>query len=314
MNFGKLDLNLLVVFNAMMQYRNVTVAGRELGLSQPAMSHALLKMRKAFDDPLFVRVKSGMQPTPKALSMVETVEEVLRRIQSDLLNPAVFDPGSSTRQFRIAMSDVGESFFTATLIRALRRHGQHLRLQVISPTPSVLAQQLESGDVDLAIGNFPDLIGADFYQQALFTSCFVAIAAKDNPHVEGELTMEAFLDASHIDVTTPGRTQEIILRYMAKQKIERKVPLQVSRFLSLLEIVPQSDLIAIVPLEAGELFRSTGGIAVHALPFDSPTFRLRQHWHKRFHDDVAIRWLRNLAHELFKELDASRRSPPKCLS
>ncbi|MCY1260580.1 PCP degradation transcriptional activation protein [compost metagenome] len=308
MNFGKLDLNLLVVFDAMMQYRNVTIAGRELGLSQPAMSHALLKMRKAFDDPLFVRVKSGMQPTPKALAMVETVSDVLRRIQADLLSPAVFDPESSNREFRIAMSDVGESFFTAFLIRALRSHGQHLRLQVFSPTPSVLAQQLESGDVDLAIGNYPDLKGADFYQQGLFTSRFVAIAAKDNPHLQGELTMDKFLAASHIDVTTPGRTQEIILRYMEKEKIVRKVPLQVSRFLSLLEIVPQSDLIAIVPLEAGELFRGTGGVTVHALPFESPTFRLRQHWHKRFHDDAAVRWLRALVYELFKETSVSRKS------
>jgi len=307
LNFGKLDLNLLVVFNAMMQYRNVTVAGRELGLSQPAMSHALLKMRKAFDDPLFVRVKSGMQPTPKALAMVDAVGDVLQRIQMDLLSPVVFDPASSNRKFRIAMSDVGESFFTAPLIRALRSQGQHMRLQVFSPTPSALAQQLESGDVDLAIGNYPDLIGADFYQQALFTSRFVAIAARDNPYLQdSELTMEKFLEAPHIDVTTPGRTQEIILRYMADKKILRQVPLQISRFLSLLEIVPQSDLIAIVPLEAAELFRSAGGVAVHALPFGSPTFRLRQYWHKRFHDDVAIRWLRALVHEQFKDLDVSR--------
>lgn len=303
MNFGKIDLNLLLVFNAMMQHRSVTVAGQELGLSQPAMSHALLKMRKTFNDPLFVRVKSGMQPTPKALAMADTVSDVLQRIRLGLLNPAVFDPTSSTREFRIAMSDVGESFFTGALIRALRNHGQHMRLQVIAPTPSALSQQLESGDIDLAIGNYPDLIGADFYQQALFTSCFAAIAAKDNHELHDGLSMDKFLSMSHIDVTTPGRTQEIILRHMEKQKITRKAPLKISRFLSLLEIVPQSDLISIVPLETAELFRNTGGVAVYPLPFESPTFRLHQHWHKRFHDDVAIRWLRGLVYEIFKDYD-----------
>ncbi|MFT4064074.1 LysR family transcriptional regulator [Paraburkholderia sp.] len=153
-----LDLNLLVVFDAMIRHRNVTVAGRELGLSQPAMSYALLKMRTAFGDPLFVRVKSGMQPTPRALSMVETVRDVLQRIQSDLLIPAIFDPASSNHEFRIAMSEVGESFFTPPLMRALRSHGQQLQLRVFSLTPSALEQQLESGDVDLAVGNYPDLL------------------------------------------------------------------------------------------------------------------------------------------------------------
>ncbi|MFT4064075.1 MAG: LysR substrate-binding domain-containing protein [Paraburkholderia sp.] len=118
--------------------------------------------------------------------------------------------------------------------------------------------------------------------------------------------MTRFLAASHVDVATPGRSQEIILRYMAEKKIVRKVPLQVSRFLSLLEIVSQSDLIVIVPRETGELFLNTRGITVHALPFDSPTFRLRQHWHKRSHDDAAIRWLRALVHGLFRDLDAPR--------
>lgn len=308
MNFARLDLNLLVVFDAMMQHRNVTVAGRELGLSQPAMSHALLKMRKTFEDPLFVRVKSGMQPTPKALSMAEAVSDVLQRIQADLLSPATFDPATADREFHVAMSDVGESYFTGPLIRALRRHGPNLRLQVFSSTPSALTRQLESGEVDLAIGNHPDLIGADFYQQALFTSSFVAIAARNHPELQGKLTMAKFLRASHIDVTTPGRTQEIVLQYMAKNKIVRKVPLQVSRFLSVLEIVQQSEFIAIVPREAGELFRSSGRVTVHALPFESPTFRLRQHWHKRFHDDVAVRWLRTLVHELFNDQHARPRA------
>ncbi|MCP3719172.1 LysR family transcriptional regulator [Paraburkholderia sp. CNPSo 3281] len=310
MDFGNLDLNLLVVFDAMFRHRNVTVAGRELGLSQPAMSYALLKMRAAFDDPLFVRVKSGMQPTPRALAMVDTVRDVLQRIQSGLLSPAMFDPASSNREFRIATSDVGESFFTPPLMRALRSHGQHLQLRVFSLTPSALEQQLESGDVDLAVGYYPDLVGADFYQQGLFTSHFVAIAAKDNRHVKGKLTMTRFLQAPHVDVATPGRSQEIILRHMVEKKIVRNVPLQVSRFLSLLEIVSQSDLIAIVPRETGELFRNARGVAVHALPFDSPTFRLRQHWHKRFHDDAAVRWLRVLVHELFQDLDSPANQQP----
>ena len=302
MDLTKIDLNLLVVFDAVVRHGSVTAAGRELGLSQPAVSYALLKMRKTFEDPLFVRGSAGMQPTPRAMAMLDTVRDVLQRIRVGLLAPTIFDPSRSNREFRIATSDVGESFFVPPIVRALRAHGSHMRLRVCSPTPSILEKQLESGDIDLAIGHYPDLTGADFMQQALFTSHFVAISGPDNPHVKGRLTMARFLKAPHVDVSTPGRSQEIILRYMAEKKIVRTTPLQVSRFLSLLEIVWKSDLIAVVPREVGESFQMARGITVHQLPFDSPTFRLRQHWHKRFHGDSSTRWLREMVRSLFSRV------------
>lgn len=313
MDLDKLDLNLLLVFDAMARHGSVTAAGRELGLSQPAVSYALLKMRRAFGDPLFVRVSAGMQPTSRALAMIDTVRDVLQRIRCDLLAPSVFDPASSTREFRIATSDVGESFFVPPIVHALATKGKQIRLRVFSLTPSELKQQLESGEVDLAVGNYPDLIGADFVQQALFTSYFVVIARKGNPWLKDRLTMSKFLKAPHVDVSTPGRSQEIILRYMAEKKIIRNTPLEVSRFLSLLEIVSLSDLIAIVPREVGESFHKARDIVVHRLPFDSPTFRLRQHWHKRYHDDASVRWLRELVYNLFKDVGGKPIVMPRAL-
>lgn len=301
MDLTKFDLNLLVLFDAMVRHGNVTAAGSELGLSQPATSYALAKMRDAFEDPLFIRTGSRMEPTARALTMVDTVRDVLRRIRSDVLTTSVFDPQSSTKEFRVAMSDVGESFFVPPLVRALKAEGKRLQLSVYSLTPTELEKQLETGAIDLAVGLYPDLLGSDFMQQALFTNHFVAICTPDNPHVKGKLTMARFLQAPQVDVSTPGRSQEVVLRYLEQKKITRNVPLRVSRFLSLLEIVSQSDMIAIVPAEVGESFRRTRGLVVHQLPFDSPRFRLRQHWHKRFHDDGSVRWLRELVHRLFKD-------------
>ncbi|UUX95223.1 LysR family transcriptional regulator [Aquabacterium sp. J223] len=305
MDVRQVDLNLLVFFEAMLRHRSVTAAGRELGMSQPSASYALLRMRNAFEDPLFIRVSSGMEPTPRAIAMQDTVRDVLMRIRTDLLSPASFDPQASSREFRIATSDVGESFFVPRIDGVLRSQGRRLRLRVVSSTPAELEQQLASGEIDLAMGHYPDLVGADFFQQALFTSHFVVIAKPGNPHVGDELTMERFLAAPHIDVSTPGRSQEIILRHMAEQKIVRHVPLRVSRFLSLLEIVSQSDLIAVVPREVAQFFRSSRDIEVHPLPFESPHFRLRQHWHKRFHGDGAVGWLREQMHALFKDTPAT---------
>jgi DNA-binding transcriptional LysR family regulator len=308
MDIARLDLNLLVVFDALVRHGSVTAAGQELGLSQPAVSYALVKMRKTFEDPLFVRVSTGMRPTPRALAMIDPVRDVLQCIRTDVLSHSAFDPGRSAREFRIATSDVGESFFVPPIARALQMHGAQLRLKVLSPTPAVLEQQLEAGDIDLAVGHYPDLRGADFFQQALFTSRFVCIARPGNPHLKGKLTMSRFLRAPHVDVSTPGRSQEIILGFIAEKKLVRNVPLQVSRFLSLLEIVSQSDMLAVVPLEVGESFQQGGRVAVRPLPFESPTFRLRQHWHKRYHDDSANRWLRELVHRLFTEDAAARAS------
>lgn len=298
---ASLDLNLLVVFDAMMRHGSVTAAGQELGLSQPAASYALVKMRKSFGDPLFVRVSSGMQPTAHAMAMAPVVRDVLQRIKLGLLESPTFDPATSRREFRLATSDIGESFFVPPLVRALTSAAPGVRLHLYSSTPDVLARQLESGDIDLAIGYYPDLVGADFFQQALFTSNFVVIAATGNRYIRGQLTMSRLLEAPHIDVSTPGRSQEIILEHIAKRKIERNVPLHLSRFLSLMDIVPDSDLIAIVPREAALAFRKVEGITVHPLPFESPTFRLQQHWHRRFHDDHGVRWLRQLCHGLFKD-------------
>ncbi|WP_169457883.1 LysR family transcriptional regulator [Ottowia thiooxydans] len=299
----QLDLNLLVVFEALLRHRNVTAAGKELGLSQPAASYALRRMRLAFEDPLFVHVSSGMEPTPRALAMEDTVRDVLMRIRTDLLSSSNFDPTKSQREFCIATSDVGEAFFVPRIVGALQKFGPRLRVRVASPTPEALEQQLASGEIDLAMGHYPDLIGADFIQQALFTSHFVVISRSGHPHVNGKLTMSRFLSAPQVDVATPGRSGEIILRHMAERKLERYVPLKVSRFMSLLEIVSQTDLIAIVPREVVQLFHKSQDLEVHPLPFKSPTFRLRQHWHKRFHDDAASKWFRETMHELFNKQD-----------
>jgi DNA-binding transcriptional LysR family regulator len=302
MDVASLDLNLLVVFDAMLRHGSVTAAGNELGMSQPATSYALQKMRKAFGDPLFVRVDAGMQPTARALSMAGVVTEVLQRIRVGLLNQNSFNPADSTRLFRIASSDIGESLFTPRLFDALHQKAPNLRLQFVSSTPSAVEGQLAAGEIDLALGHHPDLAGADFFRQALFTSSFVVIASDQNAELlDRKLTMARFLQLSHVDVVTPGRTQEIILRHMNKHKIIRNVPLQVSRFLSLLDIVPQTNLLAVVPKEVALEFRNSRSTVVYELPFESPTFRLHSHWHKRFHEDPGIRWLRELVYMLFKE-------------
>lgn len=301
MDISDFDLNLLFVFEALMKHRSVTIAGAHLGLSQPAMSYRLAKMRKLLGDALFVRVRTGVEPTPRALGIVEPVRSVLEKIHSDVLNTRGFDCRTSTRLFALCTSDVGEAFFLSRIVREMRAVAPRLSLRSHSLTPAALEQGLESGEIDLAVGYFPDLKRADIFQQALFTSHFVCIARRGNPFVKEPFTMQRFMDAPYVDVATPGRSREVIQRYLAKKDLRRNVQLQISHFLSLGEILPQSDLLAIVPKEAGQFFARQGGrISAHALPFKSPTFRLIQHWHKRNHDDLGNRWLREIIRRTFQ--------------
>jgi DNA-binding transcriptional LysR family regulator len=301
MDISDFDLNLLLVFEALMKHRSVTIAGRHLGLSQPAMSYMLAKMRKVLGDTLFVRVRTGVEPTPRALSIVEPIRAVLEKIRSDVLSTSGFDCRTSSRLFTLCTSDVGEAFFLSRIVREMRSLAPRLSLRSRSLTPAALEEGLDSGEIDLAVGYFPDLKRADIFQQALFTSHFVCIARRGNPFVKGPFTMQRFLDAPYVDVATPGRSREVIQRYLAKKDIRRNVQLQISHFLSLGEILPQSDLLAIVPREAGQFFARQGGrISAHTLPFKSPTFRLAQHWHKRNHDDLGSRWLREIIRSTFQ--------------
>jgi DNA-binding transcriptional LysR family regulator len=310
MNITDLDLNLLVVFDTVLKHRNITVAGVHLGLSQPAMSYALAKLRTALGDPLFVRVRSGMEPTRRALTIAEPVAAVLKRIRTDILSASGFDPRTSQRRFALCTSDVGEAFFVPSIARELRLRAPRIVLGSQSLTPATLEQRLESGEIDVAVGYFPDLRCADFYQQALFTSHFVCIARPDNPYFRRNLTLNRFLDAPQVDVATLGRSHEVVDQYLLKRNLKRNVQLHISHFLSLREIIPQTDLLAIVPREAADFFsKQSGSVDVRPLPFKSPTFRLMQHWHKRYHSDLGNRWFREVIRTIFQKGPTSKRDP-----
>ena len=251
-----------------------------------------------------MRVRTGVEPAPRALSIVEPIRAVLEKIRSDVLSTSGFDCRTSSRLFSLCTSDVGEAFFLSHIVREMRSLAPRLSLRSRSLTPASRSRKVWNPERSIwrRWSYFPDLKRADIFQQALFTSHFVCIARRGNPFVKGPFTMQRFLDAPYVDVATPGRSREVIQRYLAKKDMRRNVQLQISHFLSLGEILPQSDLLAIVPREAGQFFARQGGrISAHALPFKSPTFRLAQHWHrKRNHDDLGNRWLREMIQSTFQ--------------
>lgn len=294
MNTDKLDLNLLQVFEALFETRSVTKASERLGVSQPSMSHALAKMRKAFNDPLFVRVKNEMQPTPQALSVSGPIYQTLKLARNEIFRRQTFVPMTSDKIFTLYMTDIGAASYLPQIVNAVTQLAPGVQIRTISPTIETQTEGLESGAVDLAIGYFPDITTAGVFQQHLLSNTgFMCIANTRNPYIkDGICTMDSFLSAPHVAVRTEGRSHEVIEQAMSRLRIARQVMLIVPHYLSLLTLVSNTELIAVIPNDLVAAFKAQKNIAVYPLPFPSPRVEIKQIWHQKFHFDSASQWLR----------------------
>jgi len=300
MDIRSVDLNLLVVFDAMLQHRNVTRAGEALGLSQPAMSAAVARLRVLFNDPLFVRAGAQMNPTPRAESLGAVVRPIVLTIQSEILQPSAFDPATSQRAYTLLTPDIAEMNFLPRLLAHLAEHAPHINLKTLAMPRHAAASALESGAAELAIGYFPDLQKAGFYQQRLIRSSHVCLLRKGHPLGKGKLTLAQFLKASHAVVKPDGR-EHVIEQFLQARGIQRRVVVELSHFMSLLPIVETSDLIATVPRDLAEFFVQHGAVRYVDTPMKSPVIDVFLFWHRRFQKDPAHVWLRKQIHELFRQ-------------
>jgi DNA-binding transcriptional LysR family regulator len=298
----KVDLNLLPIALALYDELSVSRTAQKLGMSQPAVSMALRKLRVAFGDPLFIRAAKGITPTPRAHALVRAARPLLTRLQESVLAEEHFNPGLSTRPFTFALSDVGEMVFLPKLLERLRAQAPDAWIHSVSMPPHLIAQGLENGEIDLAIGYFPDLNRNSFYQQRLFTHAFACLLRAEHPQRAKRLSLENFLAMDHAVVRAEGRSQEIFERFLERKKIRRKIALLTPHFLSLPMIVARSNLVATVPHAIAVYFsRISPEVAIARPPFDIAGFDLKQHWHRKFHNDSRSQWLRSQVTQLFND-------------
>jgi len=299
---NKIDLNLLPIALALYDELSVSRAARELGMSQPAVSMALRKMRATFNDPLFVRAPRGITPTPRAHALVAVARPLVTGVQEGLLAEEQYNPGQSTRPFTFALSDVGEMVFLPRLLERLRAQAPNASIRSVSMPPHQIAEGLEDGEIDLAIGYFPDLIRSTFFQQRLFTHAFACLLRAGHPRRAKRLSLADFLEMEHAVVRAEGRSQEIFERFLERKKIRRKIVLLTPHFLSLPMIIARSDLVTTVPHALGVYFsRLSSDLALARPPFDIAGFDLKQHWHRKYHSDSRSQWLRKQVAQLFND-------------
>jgi DNA-binding transcriptional LysR family regulator len=305
-----LDLNLLPIAFALYDEQSVSRAARVLGMSQPAVSMALKRMREAFDDPLFVRVPNGVAPTPRAHAIIQTSRPLVARLQQDLLKGQAFDPLTSTQTFTLALSDVGEMAFLPRIIPLLSQLAPNCAVRSASLPPSQLAHELEKGGVDAAVGYFPMLATKNFRQRRLSVHRFACLMRVDHPLWASRLTVASFLQAHHLVVREEGRSQEVLERFFARRRVRRRVHAYASHFLGVPFILASSDLIATVPYAVARDFAAMSPkLAIALPPFDITGFELKLHWHRRFDNEPRNRWLRDQLARTFRD-DARVTEPP----
>lgn len=307
MDIRSVDLNLLVIFDAMARLRSVSRTAEAVGLSQPATSGALARLRTLFEDPLFVRVATRMEPTPRAQELAPLVRRMVQMVEAEILQTAGFDPATSVRAFTILTPDIGEVVFLPGVLRRLRVEAPGVRLQAVSRPRAMAAEALEKGQADLAVGFFPDLQKTGYFQQALFKSSYACVTCARNTQIGARLTLKQYLAVPHVVVRPDGR-EHLLDTFLADKGWHRHITLELSHFMSLVSLLPGSDLVATVPQDIATVVGRLVPLRAIELPFRPPQLQVQQFWHRRLQNDPANRWLRGLFHEV------NRREPNAALA
>lgn len=301
MDLSRLDLNLLVVFHHLLLLKRVSAVAHTLGMSQPAVSSALGRLRASLGDELFLRTQGGMQPTPYALQLAEPVAVALDGLQQALNVRAAFDPARSTRSFTIAMTDVGEMYFLPVLVDELSSMAPQVTLEVVSVTHPSLKEDMSSGRIDLAMGLLPQL-QAGFYQQALFHQKYICLMRKSHPlNHRHKLTLDTFTEAEHVRIVAAGTGHGRVDLALEKQGLRRQFRLTVPHYVALGDVLKHSNLIATVPERFADRILTPFDLVKRDLPIEVDQSAIHQFWHGRLHRDPGHQWLRQYISQRFAD-------------
>ncbi|WP_034396673.1 MULTISPECIES: LysR family transcriptional regulator [Comamonas] len=298
MELSDIDLNLLVLFQHLMVERRVSKVADIMGITQPAVSNSLAKLRRILDDELFLRTPSGMVPTPFAEQLAEPLGYALDMIHGGLNQGVPFDPSSARRTFTIGMTDIGEIVFLPALIEHLGREAPGITLNTVRNTAVNLRDDMESGKVDLAIGLLPQL-KAGFFQQRLFHQRYVCLFRRGHALDGPSFTLADYQAAEHLVIVSSGTGHGKVDELIKKAGIERLVRLTVPHFVSVGHILQRTALVATVPEQLAQTLAEPFGLTMHPHPVKLPQVPINMFWHAKVHRSAASQWLRGKVFSLF---------------
>jgi len=300
----KLDLNLLRVFDAVYQTGSVTSAALLVKLSQPAISHALSRLRRSLKDPLFIRSPQGMLPTARATQIYDSVHRALGLVDN-CVSSAGFDPTREERTLTLGMNDISEVVFLPKLINYLKEAAPAIKIRTEQLSAHEIEDGLRAGDIDVAVGFLPAL-NEDFQSRVLFQEHYVCMVNARHPAVrKSRLSKKDFLQASHALVGTESSGHVLAETLLTQIRPQGRIVLRVPHFLTIPLIVAQNDLIVTVPSRLGVAIRAHLDIRLLPYPEKIPSFPVSICWHSREELNPESRWLRDVFLRLFSEPAAS---------
>jgi DNA-binding transcriptional LysR family regulator len=303
MNLRAIDLNLLVALNALLTDLHVTRAADRIGLSQPAMSNALSRLRHIFNDGLLVRTANGMQATPRALELAEPVKRVLRQLERILDSESSFDPATTTRSFSVRLSDLLSRLLLPAVCNTLKTTAPFVHLDVVHYSPTQTVEALEKDEIDLAISM--GLVHSNAIKSVvLMKDRMVCVMRDGHPAAQHPLTMETFLQAAHLKVSMSPTDLRFVDDVLARQGMTRRVAVNVPHWLLVPHVLRESDLLSVMPRRLAFAMVSED-LAIRDLPFASEPFEWSMYWHRRHDASQDLGWLRSVFSEAVQGLGGS---------
>jgi DNA-binding transcriptional LysR family regulator len=289
-----------VVFNQLLMDRRVSTTADKLGLSQPAVSNALKRLRTLLKDELFVRTARGMEPTPYALNLVEPMGYALGTLQNALNQRDSFDPATSERTFTMGLTDIGEIYFMPTLMETLSRVAPRIKISTLRHNSGHLSEDMASGNVDIAVGLLPGLT-TGFFQRRLFKQRYVCLFRQGHPTAHNPISLAQFKSLAHVGVTSANTGHSEVDEWLTRKGIARHIQLHVPHFVAVGHILQSSDLIATVPERFAHKCAEPFQLETSPLPFKLPDIAINLFWHAKYNREPANMWLRQLMVDLFTE-------------
>ncbi|MFC4256180.1 LysR family transcriptional regulator [Altererythrobacter xixiisoli] len=301
-----LDLNLLIVFDALLRCENVSRAADELDMSQSAVSHALKRLRDQFDDPLFIRARDRMVPTPKTLAISDYILEIMRLTRSTLLPSSSFDPDNADWTLTVALGDVGDMVILPALARHLRAHQAQGRLVSVPATSDEAVDLLATGKLDIYVG-IMDASSSDILCQKLYDDHLVFICAQDCP-LQEEISFEQYEEMDHILLQSRSspKSGQFISQALQRNHSPRPPKIETPYISSVPMIVEgDKDIVAVVPHSLAQYFCRTAKVRILTPKFYLPPIAINQYWHKRFDKDPFIVWARQTLRKILSSSEIS---------
>jgi DNA-binding transcriptional LysR family regulator len=295
------DLNLLPVFVALMEERNVTRAAERLGITQPALSNTLNRLRDTLHDPLFIRERYGMRPTQLAEEIAPVIAEALARLDELILGQQEFDPKKAERLFTIAPNDYVEFVLVPAVVARLGEVAPGIRLRLTPFGSDLVETGVISGSTAMALGRIVDPPD-NVVVQHLMDDSLACVLRTDHPDIGDTISREEFERLKHVNMLPPGRLRAGLFQPLERQGLKRDVAVSVTHFLSIPELIAVTDYCTTLPTQICRRIAKDKRLKVLAPPVDLGTFPVEVAWHVRYRNDPAHRWLRALIADVAREI------------